>query len=152
MTSWPNSSAKPERLNGLSRYPHSRSRSRSPDSLSLHSQACASLRPRVDPKGAPECQHAFPPSRTLSAGTRERFIRRTHTRAVVWQRQSGDLPVSFHSDRQVRVHPAYPARVYASAKLGRKIRPKSSQPFYSGMFPCFFAGFLSRFVTSISKA
>src|SRR5437899_1750272 len=41
MTSWPNSSAKPERLNGLSRYPHSRSRSRSPDSLSLHSQACA---------------------------------------------------------------------------------------------------------------
>src|SRR5207247_7034951 len=122
MTSWPNSSAKPERLNGLSRYPHSRSRSRSPDSLSLHSQACASRCPRVDPKGAPEYQDAFPPSHTLSAGTRERFIRRTHTRAIVRQRESGDVPGSFYSDRQVRIHPAYSARVYAPAESDEEAR------------------------------
>jgi hypothetical protein len=152
MTSWPNSSAKPERLNGLSRYPHSRGRSRSPDSLSIHSQACASRCPRVDPKGAPECQGPLPSPRTVSAGTSERFIRRTDTRVTVRQREAGDVPGSFHSDWQVRVHPAYSARVYAPAKLGRKIRPKSPQPDYSGIFPCFFAGFLSRFVPSISKA
>src|SRR6202167_3614479 len=116
----------------------------------------------MDERLAIKHKDSFEISSALRSGTRERFSGRAGPANAFRLGQSGHISSVIYCDRQDGVHRACSSRIDASAEFegGLTMRleaeleqvPARDVMPYSGIFPCFFGGFLSRLVSSIARA